>query len=148
MKRIASLDKLDKINYYSKMHTHLVKWWDVNITDPTKIPVDGEAFEDDKDSSDMESSDAAYAAADDYDADAVADKLLADALSEDFDASAVEGSVTDGESSGAEEMISTGDPEVDATAMEIYNRLMREAAADEAAKQAEIEAAKKAAEEN
>ncbi|OQA18096.1 MAG: hypothetical protein BWY61_02072 [Firmicutes bacterium ADurb.Bin354] len=45
-------------------------------------------------------------------------------------------------------MISTGDPEVDATAMEIYNRLMREAAADEAAKQAEIEAAKKAAEEN
>ena len=86
MKRIASLDKLDKINYYSKMHTNLVKWWDVNITDPTKIPVDGEAFEDDKDSSDMESSDAAYAAADDYDADAVADKLLADALSEDFDA--------------------------------------------------------------
>ena len=148
MKRIASLDKLDKINYYSKMHTNLVKWWDVNITDPTKIPVDGEAFEDDKDSSDMESSDAAYAAADDYDADAVADKLLADALSEDFDASAGEGSVTDGGASGAEEMISTGDPEVDATAMEIYNRLKREAAADEAAKQAEIEAAKKAAEEN
>lgn len=128
------------MNFYSKMHTNLVKWWDVNITDPAKIPVDGEVYEDDESRVDK-----ALNAADDYDADAVADKLLEDALSGDYDT----GAAADTTGSTGEEFVSSGDPEVDATAMEIYNRLMSEAAADEAAKIAEIEAAKlKAAEEN
>ena len=124
MVRIDRLDKLDRINYYSKMHCHLVKWWNVNMVAP-----DSEE-------------EAAVAEGDDaYDPDAEAEKLVMEALSDNA------GSTDAGSSDSSS---ATNDPfaamdDIPPDALEIYNRLMAEAAADEAAKQAEIEAAKAAA---
>ena len=117
MVRIDRLDKLDRINYYSKMHCHLVKWWNVNMVSPD---------------SEEETS---AADGDDYDPDAEAEKLIMEALGDDAGEMAAEASA---DPFGSREDISPD-------ALEIYNRLMAEAAADEAAKQAEIEAAKAAA---
>ena len=139
--RIDSLDKLDKIHYYNTLHSNIVKWWSVNM-----IGMD-EAQED-------------TTGADAYDPDAAAEELLADALgygNNDGDYLKT-GSDPRGYGFGldgtnlavptAEEAFSEEngmDPEAAAAAMEIFNRLQAEAAADEAAKQAEIEAAKQAA---
>ena len=109
MVRIDRLDKLDRINYYSKMHCHLVKWWNVNMVTP-----------------DSEEENSGNDGEEGYDPDAEAEKLIMEALGEDAGSTDV--------SSSAE-----------SSSLEIYNRLMAEAAADEAAKQAEIEAAKAAA---
>ncbi len=77
-----------------------------------------------------------------YDPDAEAEKLIMEALGEDSGSTDV--------SSSAESSSFDSDPfgsqdDIPPDALEIYNRLMAEAAADEAAKQAEIEAAKAAA---
>ncbi len=66
-----------------------------------------------------------------YDPDAAAEELLTEALGDKlyFDDDEIE--------------VPEGSDEIAAQAMEIYNRLQAEAAADEAAKQAEIEMAKK-----
>lgn len=133
--RIDCLDKLDRINFYQNMHSNLMKWWTFQMVE----------------NEEEESGD------EDYDADAAAEQLLADALgsneteSESFfrdsdprgygygldgsDLSVPEPEDVFNEENGM-------DPEAVATAMEIFNRLQAEAAADEAAKQAEIEAAK------
>ncbi|MCR5011383.1 MAG: hypothetical protein K6A72_03510 [Lachnospiraceae bacterium] len=125
MVRIDRLDKLDRINYYSKMHCHLVKWWNVNMVTPDS---EEETTEGDGD--------------DNYDPDAEAEKLIMEALGEDLGNTDVSRQA-DASSVAADPFSSQGDIPPDA--LEIYNRLMAEAAADEAAKQAEIEAAKVAA---
>lgn len=124
MVRIDRLDKLDRINYYSKMHCHLVKWWNVNMVTP-----------------DSEEENSGNDGEEGYDPDAEAEKLIMEALGEDAGSTDV--------SSSAESLSFDSDPfgsqdDIPPDALEIYNRLMAEAAADEAAKQAEIEAAKAA----
>ena len=131
------MEKLDRINFYENMHSHLVKWWNVNMIDPEEAKEEEEAEEES------------------YDADAAAEELLADALGGD----AAEGFLGNSDSRGygygldgsdltvpePEDVFNEDngmDPEAIAAAMEIFNRLQAEAAADEAAKQAEIEAAK------
>ena len=118
--RVDCLDKLDQINYHQKLRNNFVKWWSVNLTEPEPIGDDEEI----------------------YDADAAAEELLNEALEgmdpEDLNAAESES----GEA--AEPEIDLSDPTT-AAAMEIFARLEAEAAADEAAKQAEIEAAKIAA---
>ena len=136
--RIDRMDKLDRINFYQAMHSNLVKWWTFNMVDP----------EDLIEESDEEDSEALFDSERDYDADAMAEELLADALGADADTAfpMADGGygfgdgVPDAESAFSEE--AGMDPEAAAAAMEIFNRLQAEAAADEAAKQAEIEAAK------
>ncbi|MBR6156301.1 MAG: hypothetical protein IKQ27_05030 [Lachnospiraceae bacterium] len=137
--RIDRLDKLDKIHYYNTLHGNLVKWWSVNMIGMNEAP--------------EENTDAAY------DPDAAAEELLADALGYGSDMDYLKtGSDPRGYGYGldgsqlkvptAEEAFgedSGMDPEAAAAAMEIFNRLQAEAAADEAAKQAEIEAAMRAA---
>ncbi|MBR1471624.1 MAG: hypothetical protein IJ600_08290 [Lachnospiraceae bacterium] len=143
--RIDALDKLDKIHYYNTLHGNLVKWWSVKMQENT------------------EEAEAAEEAGAQYDADAAAEELLADALGyaaepagdmnylasgsdprgygyglDGSDLSIPTAEEAFGENSGL-------DPETAAAAMEIFNRLQAEAAADAAAKQAEIEAAKLAA---
>ena len=116
--RVDCLDKLDQINYHQKLRGNFVKWWAVNLTEPEKIGDDEEI----------------------YAPDAAAEELLTEAL----------GITDSGDENGAEAGGSP-EPEYDpddpnmAAAMEIFARLEAEAAADEAAKQAEIEAAKIAA---
>ena len=134
--RIDSLDKLDRINFYTNMHSNLVKWWNVNMVDP-------EAEENEEP---------------EYDPEAAAEELLNDALGSESEVAAfpksdprgygygLDGSdlsIPDPEDVFSEE--NGMDPEAAAAAMEIFNRLQAEAAADEAAKRAEIEAAKMAA---
>ena len=124
--RIDRLDKLDRLNFYQAMHSNLVKWWSFTMTEPEKCleQEDEELLED------MEGGSG-------YDADAMAEELLADALG--------------GESYSADDPyggISDMDPEAAAAAMEVFNRLQAEAAADEAARQAEIDAARAMAESN
>lgn len=140
--RIDCLDKLDKIHYYNTLHSNLVKWWSVNM-----IGLDTPQTEN--------------SAADRYDPDAAAEELLADALgygSSDgdylktgsdprgygFGLDGTRLAVPSAEEAFGEE--SGMDPEAAAAAREIFQRLQAEAAADEAAKQAEIEAARRAAE--
>ncbi|MBR4543698.1 MAG: hypothetical protein IKO53_05755 [Lachnospiraceae bacterium] len=125
MVRIDRLDKLDRINYYSKMHCHLVKWWNVNMVTP-----------------DSEEESSGSDGADSYDPDAEAEKLIMEALGEDAGDADAGGTA---ESSSAESDPFGSQDDIPPDALEIYNRLMAEAAADEAAKQAEIEAAKAAA---
>ena len=119
--RIDRLDKLDRINFYQSMHSNLVKWWSFTMTDPD------ECIE--KEEEELLTDSAAYD--EDYDPDAMAEELLADALGEGSYAA---------EDPFAE--MAQMDPEAAAAAMEVFNRLQAEAAADEAAKQAEIEAAR------
>ncbi|MCR5250837.1 MAG: hypothetical protein K6E50_09560 [Lachnospiraceae bacterium] len=138
--RIDRMEKLDRIKFYETMHSNLVKWWNVNMVEPDEVTEEEAAEEDD------------------YDADAAAEELLADALSVD----AAEGYIGNTDSRGygygldgsdlsvpePEDVFNEDngmDPEAVAAAMEIFNRLQAEAAADEAAKQAEIEAAKASA---
>ncbi len=102
--RFDRMEKIDRTQYYSKMHTNLVKWWNVSFDEGTEE--------------------------EEYDADAAAEELLADALGSDYYDN----------SGGIEE--AAGSDELTAEALEIFNRLQAEAAADEAAKQAEIDAAK------
>ncbi|MBR5419518.1 MAG: hypothetical protein IK115_00065 [Lachnospiraceae bacterium] len=141
--RIDCMDKLDRLNFYSTMHSNLVKWWFVNMTEPEEEAEETEEEE--------------Y-----YDADAAAEELLADALGEGSDEPENDDPLfthTDSRGYGygldgsdlsipqAEDVFSEEagmDPEAAAVAMEIFQRLQAEAAADEAAKQAEIEAAKAA----
>ena len=66
MVRIDRLDKLDRINYYSKMHCHLVKWWNVNMVTP-----------------DSEEENSGNDGEEGYDPDAEAEKLIMEALGED-----------------------------------------------------------------
>jgi hypothetical protein len=108
--RIDRLDKLDRINFYGRMHGRVVKWWNVNMTEPDM---------------DTDTEMAGMTVADDgYDADLAAEQLLNEALS------------------GTD---STDSTDVPPEALEIFNRLQAEAMADEAAKQAEIEEAKRKA---
>lgn len=132
--RIDRMDKLDRINFYQNMHSNLVKWWTFNMVDPDEL---------------LEENDQELLPElEDYDADAMAEELLADALGEDADIAfpgAGYGFGNDHEGAADAENLfenSDLDPEAAAAAMEIFNRLQAEAAADEAAKQAEIEAAK------
>ena len=78
---------------------------------------------------------------DGYDPDAEAERLVMEALSDD--AGSTDAGLADS-SSAANDPFSAMD-DIPPDALEIYNRLMAEAAADEAAKQAAIEAAKAAA---
>lgn len=134
--RIDRMDKLDRINFYQAMHSNLVKWWTFNMVDPDEL-LEGEEQE-------------LLPELEDYDADAMAEELLADALGEDADTAFPGGNMGYAFGSGSEETAeaedafanSDLDPEAAAAAMEIFNRLQAEAAADEAAKLAEIEAAK------
>ncbi len=139
--RIDCLDKLDKIHYYNKLHGNMVKWWSVNMVG-------------------MEAPQEEASAAEEYDPDAAAEELLADALgygNGDGDYLKT-GSDPRGYGYGldgtqlavpsAEDAFGEGsgmDPEAAAAAREIFDRLQAEAAADKAAKQAEIEAALRAA---
>ena len=141
------MDKLDRINFYQAMHSNLVKWWTFNMVDP------GDLIEE-SDEEDREALFDGERDMSDYDADAMAEELLADALGADADTAFPlhdggfgfgEG-VPDAENAFSEE--AGLDPEAAAAAMEIFNRLQAEAAADEAAKQAEIEAAKAVAASN
>ena len=132
--RIDRMDKLDRINFYQNMHSNLVKWWTFNMVDPDEL---------------LEENDRELLPElEDYDADAMAEELLADALGEDADTAfpgAGYGFGNDHEGAADAKNLfenSDLDPEAAAAAMEIFNRLQAEAAADEAAKQAEIEAAK------
>ena len=100
--RFDHMEKLDRDKYYDKLHSNMVKWWNVSI----------EEKQEDK-----------------YDPDAAAEELLADALGEKYYDDDIG--------------IPEGSDEITAEAMEIYNRLQAEMAADEAAKQAEIEEAKR-----
>ena len=140
--RIDCLDKLDKIHYYNTLHSNIVKWWSVNMVGmdtPQEETAGGEA----------------------YDPDAAAEELLADALGYGngdgdylktgsdprgygFGLDGTKLAVPSAEEAFGEE--SGMDPEAAAAAMEIFQRLQAEAAADEAAKQAEIDAARRAAE--
>ncbi len=131
--RIDCLDKLDKIHYYNTLHGNLVKWWSVNMIgmDEPQASEQGAA----------------------YDPDAAAEELLADALGYGSANQGMEyGYRTDGNNQpvpDAKEAFGENsgmDPEAAQAAMEIFNRLQAEAAADEAAKQAEIEATRRAAE--
>lgn len=79
---------------------------------------------------------------DSYDPDAEAEKLIMEALGEETGDSSVNSS--EGSSAVDTDPFGSQD-DIPPDALEIYNRLMAEAAADEAAKQAEIEAAKAAA---
>lgn len=130
--RIDRMDKLDRINFYQAMHSNLVKWWCINMVDPEDM-IEGteEAL-----LTDMEDGDAALVPGREYDADAMAEELLADALGKDSDNMYMDEN---------EDPFAGMDPEAASAAMEIFNRLQAEAAADEAAKQAEIEAARLAA---
>lgn len=140
--RIDCLDKLDKIHYYNTLHGNLVKWWSVNMVGTN------ESQETEADTGN-------------YDPDAAAEELLADALG--YGSSSGDYLKTGSDPRGygygldgttlavptAEEAFGENsgmDPEAAKAAMEIFNRLQAEAAADEAAKQAEIEAARRAAE--
>ena len=132
--RIDRMDKLDRINFYQNMHSNLVKWWTFNMVDPDEL---------------LEENDQELLPElEDYDADAMAEELLADALGKDADTAftgAGYGFGNDHEGAADAKNLfenSDLDPEAAAAAMEIFNRLQAEAAADEAAKQAEIEAAK------
>ena len=140
--RIDYLDKLDKIHYYNTLHSNIVKWWSVNMVGmdtPQEETGGGEA----------------------YDPDAAAEELLADALGYGngdgdylktgsdprgygFGLDGTKLAVPSAEEAFGE--ASGMDPEAAAAAMEIFQRLQAEAAADEAAKQAEIDAARRAAE--
>ena len=140
--RIDYLDKLDKIHYYNTLHSNIVKWWSVNMVGmdtPQEETAGGEV----------------------YDPDAAAEELLADALGYGngdsdylktgsdprgygFGLDGTKLAVPSAEEAFGEE--SGMDPEAAAAAMEIFQRLQAEAAADEAAKQAEIDAARRAAE--
>ena len=134
--RIDRMDKLDRINFYQAMHSNLVKWWTFNMVDPDDLIEENEE--------DL------LPVSDDYDADAMAEELLADALGEDADTSFPGAANMDfgfnhDDIAAAQKAFSEDaglDPEAAAAAMEIFNRLQAEAAADEAAKQAEIEAAR------
>lgn len=126
--RIDRLDKLDKIHYYNTLHGNLVKWWSVNMVGMEEGP-----------EADSENA---------YDPDAAAEELLADALGYGNVQKAQSGFENAPAVPTAEEAFGEGsgmDPEAAAAAMEIFQRLQAEAAADEAAKQAEIEAAIRAA---
>ena len=132
--RIDRLDKLDKIHYYNTLHSNLLKWWSVNM-----VGMDNPAEE-------------ANATA--YDPDAAAEELLADALGYGTDPNYTRNTGKNGSNEQdlriptAEEAFGENsglDPEAAKAAMEIFNRLQAEAAADEAAKKAEIEAAMRAA---
>ncbi len=126
--RIDRMDKLDKINFYAAMHSNLVKWWSFTMVEAKELKEDGD---DPDDLFDQER--------DGYDADAMAEELLADALGGDID-------LPDPRRAFSEE--AGMDQEAAAAAMEIFNRLQAEAAADEAKKLAEIEAAKEIAASN
>ena len=126
--RIDRMDKLDKINFYAAMHSNLVKWWSFTMVEAKELKEDGD---DPDDLFDQER--------DGYDADAMAEELLADALGGDLD-------LPDPQQAFSEE--AGMDQEAAAAAMEIFNRLQAEAAADEAKKLAEIEAAKEIAASN
>ena len=134
--RIDRMDKLDRINFYQAMHSNLVKWWTFNMVDPDDLIEENEE--------DL------LPVSDDYDADAMAEELLADALGEDADtsfpgAANMDFGFNQDDIAAAQKAFSEDaglDPEAAAAAMEIFNRLQAEAAADEAAKQAEIEAAR------
>ena len=99
--RFDCMEKLDKDKYYDKLHSNMVKWWNVNIESPKE----------------------------EYDPDAAAEELLADALGDKY---------FENDDIGIPE----GTDEITAEAMEVYNRIQAELAADEAAKQAEIDAVK------
>ena len=132
------MDKLDRINFYQAMHSNLVKWWTFNMVDPDDLIEDND--------------EELLPVSDDYDADAMAEELLADALGEDADTSFPGTAGMDfgfglnkDDIAEAQKAFSEDaglDPEAAAAAMEIFNRLQAEAAADEAAKQAEITAAR------
>ena len=123
--RIDRLDKLDRINFYQSMHSNLVKWWSFTMTEPENCI--------EQEDEELLGDDASYDEG--YDPDAMAEELLADALGQDAYPAADD----------PFESMRDMDPEAAAAAMEIFNRLQAEAAADEAAKQAEIEAVKLAA---
>ena len=116
--RIDRLDKLDKIHYYITLHSNLLKWWSVNM-----VGMDNPA---------EEANDTAY------DPDAAAEELLADALGYGTDPNNTRNT---GKNGSNEQDLRIP------TAEEAFgeNRLQAEAAADEAAKKAEIEAAMRAA---
>ncbi len=139
--RIDCLDKLDKIHYYNTLHSNLVKWWSVNM-----IGLDTPQEEN--------------GGTDTYDPDAAAEELLADALGYGngegdylktgsdprgygYGLDGTQLAVPSAEDAFGED--SGMDPDAAAAAREIFDRLQAEAAADEAAKQAEIEAALRAA---
>lgn len=128
--RVDCLDKLDQISYHQKLRNNFVKWWAVNITEPEKIGSDEEI----------------------YDPDAAAEELLNEALGGmEVGEGELFGDIPAPHGEAAGEAKEVAEPEIDmsdpatAEAMEIFRRLEAEAAADEAAKQAEIEAAKIAA---
>ena len=130
--RIDRMDKLDKINFYQAMHSNLVKWWCINMVDPESM-IGGP---DEDEHPGIEDGENVLLPGQDYDPDAMAEELLADALGSDNDNMYM---------AENEDPFADMDPEAAAAAMEIFNRLQAEAAADEAAKQAEIEAARLAA---
>ncbi len=124
--RVDCLDKLDQIKYHQRLRNNFVKWWAVNLTEPEKIGSDEDI----------------------YDPDVAAEELLNEALGS-MDSDSMIPPVLDESASGVSE--ADGETDIDlsdpatAAAMEIFARLEAEAAADEAAKQAEIEAARIAA---
>ncbi len=124
--RVDRMDKLDQINYHSKMRSNFIKWWDVKLEDKKEEENPEEA----------------------YDPDAAAEELLNEALGSESSMS--EESVSGNGDTPQADLGYTPSPDqpmpstddLTAEAMEIYARLQAEAAADEAAKQAEIDAAK------
>lgn len=119
------MDKLDKINYENNMKKHLVKWWDVNYSPFASNNTSTDTLSPEEEITPIE---------------VLGDNeqmLAMRILKENSNQKAFEKASTFVEN---EERNRSMEAEQEANA--IYERLMREAAEDEAKKQAEIEAAK------
>lgn len=136
------MDKLDQMNRKNSMHGNLIKWWSVNLV-KEEISSDNNTA---NENSDLNSEDftTSERIPDFSELETEGEDLAKKILNENRRDNAFEKASL----LAKDETESFQDDDAlakEAMANEIYERLMREAAADEAAKQAEIEAAKLAA---
>lgn len=123
------MDKLDVINRKTAMHSHLVKWWDVNM-----LPADADLKKNSGLSEEERIPDLDELEGNDLSA-------VERILRENSNQNAFNKAYTVVENEERNARLAA-----EQEANEIYERLMREAEEDEAKKQAEIEAAKLLAE--
>lgn len=143
------MDKLDVINRKNSIHSNLIKWWDINM-----LPSENDENFDDLNSEDLETGIDEFGNSTNLDTDSNGDAFL---YEEDYineynnldnnSKDLVENILVQNDKSDVFEKTNAhleeqNKAEADAAAMEIYERLMREAAEDEAKKQNEIEMAK------
>lgn len=137
------IDKLDKINRSQTMHSHLVKWWDVNY-----VPGTEETLEYEEESSVEDTMEAIY---EDAEAEEAGEPInLATAVIDDPELKEKLDSVLSQHDNTyaydtAMEVVDSEEEErkrkLEEEANEIYMRLVREAQEDEAKKQAQIQEA-------